>query len=123
MRLNDDATTNDQWLPFVVVAPNGAVAVSWYDRRLDPQNLLIDVFMRISTDGGASFGPNLKITEVSFPPPGLNLKLDFPPYSCYFSSYNFMAADTRNFYVVWTDNRMVTSDTVDPNIFFAKIPY
>ena len=110
-------------MPFVVVAPSGAVAVSWYDRRRDPENLLMDVFMRISIDGGASFGPNLKISEVSFPPPQLNTKLGFPPYTCYMSSYNFMAADATNFYMVWTDNRMVTSSTVDSNIFFAKVPY
>ena len=122
-RLNDDMTTNDQWLPFVVVAPNGKVGVSWYDRRQDPQNLLIDVFMRISTDGGASFGPNLKITDVSFPPPGLNYKLGFPPYSCYMSSYNYMTADATNFYIVWTDNRMVSAGVVDPNIMFAKVPH
>lgn len=123
LRLNDDATSSDQFMPFVVVAPNGALAVSWYDRRLDPQNLLMDMFMRVSTDGGASFGPNLKITEVSFPPPGLNTKLGFPPYTCYMSSYNFMAADTKYFYVVWTDNRMVTSGIVDSNISFTKVPY
>lgn len=122
-RLNDDATINDQWLPFVAVAPNGSVAVSWYDRRRDDQNLLIDVFMRISTTGGASFGPNLKITEVSFPPSGINRTLGFPPYTCYFSSYNFMAVDMSHFYVVWTDNRRVRSSTIDPNIFFAKVPY
>ena len=122
-RLNDDMTTNDQWLPFVAVAPNGKVGVSWYDRRQDPQNLLIDVFMRISTDGGASFGPNLKITDVSFPPPGLNYKLGFPPYSCYMSSYNYMTADAANFYIVWTDNRMVSAGVVDPNIMFAKVPH
>src|SRR6266567_5634406 len=121
-RLNDDAAANDQWLPFVAVAPNGAVAVSWYDRRLDDQNLLIDLFMRISTDGGASFGPNLKITDVAFPPPGIDRTLGFPPYTCYFESYNWIATDAANFYVVWADNRRVRSSMIDPNIFFAKVP-
>jgi Bacterial Ig-like domain (group 2) len=122
-RLNDDATANDQWMPFVAVAPNGSVAVSWYDRRLDDQNLLIDLFMRISTTGGASFGPNLKITGVSFPPPGIDRTLGVPQYTCYMSSYNWIAADAANFYLVWTDNRRVRSSMIDPNIFFAKLPY
>lgn len=121
LRLNDDAAANDQWLPFVTVAPNGAVAVSWYDRRLDDQDLLIDLFMRISTDGGVSFGPNLKITDVSFPPPGINRTLGFPPYTCYFASYNWIAADAANFHLVWTDNRRVKSSMIDSNIFFAKV--
>lgn len=122
-RLNDDATANDQWYPFVAVAPNGSVAVSWYDRRLDDQNTLIDVFLRISPAGGASFGPNLKITDVSFPPRGVIRSTGFPPYTCYLGSYNWIAADAAHFYLVWTDNRMVTAGTVDPNIMFAKVPY
>lgn len=123
MRLNDDTTTNDQWLPFVAVAPNGLVGVMWYDRRLDPDDSLIDIFMTTSSDGGVSFAPNVRITDVSFPPPGLNLKLGFPPCTCYMSSYNYMVADDQNFYLVWTDNRIVSSGLVDPNIFFAKVPY
>jgi hypothetical protein len=122
-RLNDDLTTNDQWLPFVAVAPNGTVGVSWYDRRQDPQNLLIDVFMKFSTDGGASFGQSLKVSDVSFPPRGVTRRVTFPPYSCYMSSYNYMVADATNFYIVWTDNRMVTAGAVDPNIMFAKVLY
>ena len=122
-RLNDDATTNDQWLPSVAVAPNGTVAVSWYDRRQDDQNLLIDLFMTVSTNGGVSFGANRKISQVSFPPAGISRNLGFPPYTCYFSSYNSMTADLSNFYLVWTDNRGVRSSTIDPNIFFAKVPY
>ena len=123
LKLNDDATTNDQFMPFVIVAPNGTVAVSWYDRRLDSQNLLMDLFMRLSTDGGATFGPNIKVTDVSSPPPPLNRKLGFPPYTCYMASYNAMGADASHFYVAWTDNRMVTSNVIDPNIRFAKLPY
>lgn len=116
VRMNDDATSTDQWLPFVVAAPNGTVAVSWYDRRLDPQNKLIDVFMRTSLAGGTSFGASRKITSVPFPPPA-------PSFNCYLSSYSYMTADASNFYLVWTDTRMVTRGGPDPNIFFAKIPY
>lgn len=122
-RLNDDVTANDQWLPYVVVAPNGAVAVSWYDRRLDPNNLYFDLFLRTSTDGGASFGANTKITETASPPTEINRRLGFPPYTCYHGSYNFMAADASGLYVVWTDNRRIRSSIVDANIFFAKVPY
>mgnify|MGYP000359595999 CR=1 FL=1 len=122
-RLNDDATSNDQWLPFVITTPNGSVAVSWYDRRLDPDNLFFDLFMRISGAGGTSFGPNMKITERSSPPAEINRRLGFPPYTCYQGSYNFMAADGSNVYLVWTDNRRVRSSTIDANIFFAKVPH
>lgn len=121
-RLNDDATTNDQWLPFVTVAPSGVVGTMWYDRRLDSNNLLIDVFMSVSADGGSSFGPNFRITDVSFPVPQLNPNFDpLAASDCYMGSYNFMVADANSFYLAWTDNRLIASGVPDPNIFFAKV--
>ncbi len=124
VRLNDDTTTHDQWLPFVTVASNGTVGVMWYDRRSDEQNLLIDVYMSVSTDGGSSFGRNFRITDVAFPVPDL-FPTNFDPRAapaCYMGSYNFMVADEKHFYLAWTDNRLVVSGKPDPNIFFAKIP-
>jgi hypothetical protein len=94
----------------------------WYDRRLDPNNFSFDVFMAISTDGGTSFGPNFRITDASSTPPGPDRKLGYPPCSCSGADYNFMVADDRNFYLVWTDNRMSKAGLVDQNIFFAKVP-
>jgi len=124
IRLNDDKTSNDQWLPFVTVTPNGALGVAWYDRRSDDRNFLIDVYMTVSTDGGASFSRNFRITDVSFPVPDL-YPVNFDPRAasaCYMGSYNFMVADEAHFYLAWTDNRLVASGKPDPNIFFAKIP-
>lgn len=124
IRVNDDPTSNDQWLPFAAVAPNGALGIMWYDRRADDHNLLIDVYMAISTDGGASFTPNFRITDVSFPVPDL-YPANFDPRAappCYMGSYNFMVADRSHFYLTWTDNRLVASGKPDPNIFFTKVP-
>lgn len=124
IRINDDKTTNDQWLPFVAVAPNGALGVMWYDRRSDDRNLLIDVYMTVSTDGGSSFSRNFRITDVSFPVPDL-FPTNFDPRAasaCYMGSYNFMVADATHFYMAWTDNRLVASGRPDPNIYFAKVP-
>jgi len=43
--VNDDGTTNDQWQPTLAVMPNGErLFVSFYDRRLDVGNSLIDTF-------------------------------------------------------------------------------
>src|SRR5262249_27987061 len=71
LRLNDDATTNDQGMPALAVTPDGRhVGVFWYDRRLDPANNLIDRFGAIGTVTGhaVTFGANFRVTEVSFPP-------------------------------------------------------
>lgn len=116
VRLNDDTTTADQWNPFVAVAPNGSVSTMWHDRRRDAQNALTDVFMAVSTDGGVSFGPNFRITEVSSPQPNDGSGCN------YNGSYNGMAADAKYFYLVWMDGRMTRSGAIDPNIFFARVP-
>lgn len=120
-RLNDDRTHSDQWLPSVAVAPSGAVAVSWYDRRRDVNNSLIDLFAGISSPGGESFGKNLKITDASFPPGSINGTLGFPPYACPGSAYNGIAADATHFHFVWTDKKRVRGGEADANIVFAKV--
>src|SRR5216683_7909206 len=46
VRVNDDATQTDQWMPSVAVTEEGTVGVMFYDRRNDPgANLNIDVYL------------------------------------------------------------------------------
>lgn len=59
----DDPT--DQFMPTVSVGPDGVVDVSWYDRRDDPENHLFDLYYAYSTDGGATWSNDLRITDVS----------------------------------------------------------
>ncbi|MEM4251501.1 MAG: sialidase family protein, partial [Candidatus Bathyarchaeia archaeon] len=62
-RLSDDTGIAEQMLPSVAVTDDGAVGASWYDRRNDPVNLsLLDIYATVSTDGGATFLPNRRIT-------------------------------------------------------------
>ncbi|MEP6662689.1 MAG: hypothetical protein ABJC04_03395 [Verrucomicrobiota bacterium] len=71
-RVNADTTTNDQWMPVLIVKPDGTqLFMSWYDRRNDTNNSLIDVygcFGVIATNGAISFGSNFKISAVNFSP-------------------------------------------------------
>ncbi|MCP4121393.1 MAG: T9SS type A sorting domain-containing protein, partial [Bacteroidetes bacterium] len=69
LQLNDDVTTNDQVLPWMEVKSNGIIDVVWYDRRNDPADLLWDVYATSSTDGGASFAVNSKVSTTSFATP------------------------------------------------------
>jgi hypothetical protein len=74
VRVNDDATTNSQFLPKISLDPtSGNVAVVWYDSRNDlgtggpgdTDGILNDdaqFWGAFSTDGGASFTPNLRIS-------------------------------------------------------------
>ena len=66
-RVHDDdpARGADQFMPAVSVGPDGTVDVTFYDRRADPANHLFDLWYTYSVDGGESFAPNLRVSEVS----------------------------------------------------------
>ncbi|MBW2992301.1 glycoside hydrolase, partial [Candidatus Woesearchaeota archaeon] len=62
-KINDDATQNDQILPWIDVKPDGTIDIAWYDRRNDPFDLDWDVYFTSSSDGGSTFSPNVKISD------------------------------------------------------------
>jgi hypothetical protein len=70
VRINDDATTADQWMPAITVDKvTGKVFIFWYDSRIDPAgNLMTEIYGTHSTDGGNNFMPNYKISNASFNP-------------------------------------------------------
>jgi len=58
------SATHDQFFPWLSVAANGEVAVTWLDRRNDPANLKYDVYATGSTSGGTGFLGDIKLTSV-----------------------------------------------------------
>lgn len=66
-RVHDDdpALRFDQFMPSVAVGPDGTLDVTWYDRRDDPDNHLFNLYHTYSTDGGRTFGKNLRVSAVS----------------------------------------------------------
>ncbi len=101
IRVNDDLTINDQFWPFIAVASDGTIGVAFYDRRNDPKNLDIDVYLAVSTDDGLSFQPNKRITEQTFPTQEFLARFR----SCYWGDYLYITADAEYFYIAWGDNR------------------
>jgi hypothetical protein len=65
VRLTDDPATNyaNKFDPAISVAPNGRIDVGWYDFRNDDGHMLIDVYATYSTDGGATWAPNMRVTD------------------------------------------------------------
>jgi hypothetical protein len=124
VRVNDDATTRDQWQPSLAVTPDGSrVFVGWYDRRLDAANTMIDNYGRIATVSGATvtFGADFRITDQSYPPvfgvdPALNVT--------YMGDWDECAADNSFFYYSWGDNRDPSLGHAgnQANVRLAKIP-
>lgn len=127
VRLNDDQTTTDQWMPFVAVTREGTIGVMFYDRRFDPDNLKIDVYMAVSRDGGQSFLPNFRITDMPFDVPPTAPNFDSLRGICYMGDYNHMTADDQFFYLAWGDNRQLLKTQQfpegrpDPDVYFAKV--
>ena len=64
-RLTDDPVGKfaNKFDPAISVAPNGRVDVGWYDFRNDDGHLLIDVYATYSNDAGATWAPNVRITD------------------------------------------------------------
>jgi hypothetical protein len=69
VRINDDSINNgcDQFHPWLTVAPDGSITV-FLDRRNDPTNLLMDLYMTTTTDGGNTWSQNERISTVSCDP-------------------------------------------------------
>jgi serine/threonine protein kinase len=118
VKVNDDTTTRDQWQPAIAVTPNGSkVGIFWYDRRNDSTNNLIDRYGVVGDIVGntVAFEPNIRISDVSFPPvfghdPAIN--------PVYMGDYDQVVASASAFYLTWGDNRLADSA---PDVRFARM--
>lgn len=103
-RVNDDEVGNGrhQYLPRLAVAPDGRLDVAFYDRRGDPNNLMTELFLAYSDDGGRSFGSNVRLSDQSFSsdvgPEHVGTGGDFG------SRIGLVSAEDRAL-AVWTDTR------------------
>jgi hypothetical protein len=87
-----------------------SVHVDWYDSRLDPGGGTIsalDVFYNRSTNSGASFAPDLRVTDVSHDP---NAVSRFPVFcQAFIGDYLDLDAVAGRVATIWNDNRNVSS--------------
>jgi hypothetical protein len=115
IRVNDDSTTNDHFFPWMTVS-HGLLSIVFYDRRLDPQNHLVDVFYAESADGGSSFSPNVRVTDVSFNPDAII----FSSGQSFIGDYIGIASNGTLAHPVWTDNRNVSPTNPGSQEIFAE---
>ena len=111
---NDDITVGiDQWFPALDVDSTGAVWVSYYDRRRDERNFLIDTFVARSGNGGSTW-TNTRATAAQFPP--ITGWQDVFVNPAYMGDYIAIAADLtgRNAGVIaaWGDNALGDANVV-----------
>ena len=103
--VNDDPPLFDQCEPMLAVDSLGIAHVFWYDRRNDPlRGGLADIYYSRSTDGGASWSPNVRVTDVAttwqVPTRG----------SPNFGDYSQATASGNTILPVWTDGRLTSPD-------------
>lgn len=119
-KLNDEATTTDQWFPAVGVNSNGVVVATWYDRRLNPvTNLDFDRFAAISQDGGLTWGANFRVSDVSSPVSQNNPHFDGLAI-CYHGDYDQVAIDNTKAHFVWSDDRRITTSGPNPDVYYDQ---
>ena len=110
VQVNDDATTNDQVLPWMKVKPNGTIDIAWYDRRNDPSDLNWDVYMATSTDEGNTFATNV---QVNLTPAAASPST---PSGLWMGEYLGLETDSSYAYICYTSS---CSDTKG-DIYFNK---
>jgi hypothetical protein len=64
-RVNHDGPGADQHQPNVAVDGQGRIYVAWYDGRGTLLGNTVNAYASVSTDGGTTFGPDLKLSSVA----------------------------------------------------------
>jgi hypothetical protein len=118
VKLNDDGTVNSQFNPSIALdQATGDIAVSWYDARNDQgaggsgdtdgaPNSDVQIWATYSTDGGATFAPNFRVSAGTS---NANAAQSFFDYG----DYTHAAFQSHTFYPAWSDNSNSTHDNPD----------
>jgi hypothetical protein len=119
VRVNDDATTTDQFFPTLSVGASNQVSVAWYDRRNDTtDNLLVDYYQRMSFDGGATWGnPSVRLSDESSP-----IYLDSSLATCYHGDYDTQIQTGSHVVAQWADDRRMQNGHNDPDVWADRVP-
>src|SRR5215510_2996376 len=125
IRVNDDATTTDQWQPTLAVTPDGAnLGIFYYSRQEDPVgNNLFKFYGRTASISGPtlSFAQSFAISDVaSLPEFGRDIVIN----PTYMGDYDMAVATPGSFHVAWADNRFDLpggAGRKDPNVFYKRI--
>ena len=125
-RVDQDPIGNgkDQFQPQIAITASGQVNISYFDRRNDPDNFYIDVYLSRSDDGGATW-TDTRVTQKLWDP-SIN-----PPISGsgeFIGDYQGLVADDDNAIPFWNDTHLAQLAPTDPNyspyqeVFSARVP-
>jgi hypothetical protein len=124
VKVNDDTGTATHFFPWVAVdQSNGYINVSWYDTRNDTANRKTQIYFAQSTNGGAGFSSNVKVTAASSA--FSNATVDYSDENSsdntkyngnQYGDYHQLAAAAGAAHIFWTDSRQFyPSNTTSAN--------
>ncbi|MEO8197867.1 MAG: hypothetical protein ABI689_14215 [Thermoanaerobaculia bacterium] len=116
VQVNDDATTTDQYQPSLSVGEGNVLAIGYYSRQNDANNLLLDYYSRVSYDGGATFQPSTRLSDVSS-----SVVLDPNLADCYHGDYDTQIHRPGAAQYLWSDDRNPGTGA-DPNVYTESTP-
>nr|HMQ69890.1 T9SS type A sorting domain-containing protein [Ignavibacteria bacterium] len=105
VRINDNASpqSSDQWFPEISCEKEtGRLYIHWYDDRNNPTGYGVDVYATYTEDGGQTFKPNQRLTNVTFTYPNPPCS---PNTNCYRGDYTAITGNKDVGYSIWGDHR------------------
>jgi hypothetical protein len=121
-RVNDtpERDRTAQYRPKVDVAPDGRLDVLYYDRRADRRNVMNEVSLQASFDGGESFTSRLLLSNKPFDSRvGFGFERDLPDIG----SRLGLESTGRRALAVWTDTRAGTTETKKQDLAQAVVAF
>jgi hypothetical protein len=113
VKINNQAGLNDQFNPFIAVdETNGNLGAIYYDTVADAGRKKVDVYYQLSTNGGASWDPAVKVTTAM-----TDETISGADSGNQFGDYNSLSGYGNSFFPSWTDRRNAGKE----EIWTAKI--
>ena len=112
-KINNQSGLNDQFNPFLAVdETNGTIGAMYYDTVSDPGRKKVDIWYQMSTDGGATWAPAVKVTTAM-----TDETITGADSGNQFGDYNSLSGYANAFFPSWTDRR----NNAKEEIWTAKI--
>jgi hypothetical protein len=108
VKVNDDTTRRYRGGVQVVVSPDGKIHLVWTDSRAGDGTQYMDIYYATSSDGGLSFGPNVRVNDdlITVPP---SMHQHFTRGAQ--GTPSIVADSESRVHVVWEDFRNFVDDT------------
>ncbi|HUR82052.1 MAG TPA: pre-peptidase C-terminal domain-containing protein [Thermoanaerobaculia bacterium] len=101
VKINNQSGLNDQFNPFLAVdETNGNLGAIYYDTVSDAGRKKVDIYYQLSTDGGATWQPAVKVTTAM-----TDETITGADSGNQFGDYNSLSGYGNKFFPSWTDRR------------------